>query len=158
MEVPEQLADKVRTISKSLKVHETHNQVSGHAHHFARQAAFAASSGDAELQGALQVHRAANRAKHRWADINESTVDPWPATSSLPPLRGTREHQLPHDDFYTDAGASSAAAARHAWAHGAVLPVAEPQTLVATCGLPNTTREASTQTSSSGPTSPFVDE
>ena len=118
VEVPERLPERARIISKSLKVHDAHNQVSGHGLHFARQAAFAASSGDAELQGALPLRRAANRAKRRWADIDDSTEDllpagdPSPSASSLQPAGGACEAAVPpcahrnrQEDFYTVAGA-----------------------------------------------------
>ena len=119
VEIPEKLAKRVRTISRSLAVHDHHNQVTGQVHHFARHAALAAAPPASELKPVLQLHRVANKAKHQWADVDEDEYafdpwlaeDPWSTTSSPSPCRvAAIAHEgsggQPHDDFYSSAGAS----------------------------------------------------
>lgn len=82
--VPPHLATRVRSMAKSLAIHDDHNSRTGRPLHFARQAALAAPCDRAEMRSALAAHRAANRAKHSWtthprgswADLSADPADP----------------------------------------------------------------------------------
>eukprot|EP00443_Scrippsiella_acuminata_P125993 CAMPEP_0115630744 /NCGR_PEP_ID=MMETSP0272-20121206/30637_1 /TAXON_ID=71861 /ORGANISM="Scrippsiella trochoidea, Strain CCMP3099" /LENGTH=639 /DNA_ID=CAMNT_0003067379 /DNA_START=92 /DNA_END=2008 /DNA_ORIENTATION=+ len=67
--VPRRIAARVKTISDSLSLHDTHNTIDGQASHYARNATNSVRHviGDATASKSQDVHRRANRAKHEWA-------------------------------------------------------------------------------------------
>ena len=88
MQVPSEIAPRVRPCARSLALHAEHNSLAGSPRHFARTASQAAlASGDLTQYAhgdALKVHRKANRAKHSWttASGREDPLianDPWAA-------------------------------------------------------------------------------
>jgi hypothetical protein len=62
------LHTRVKRMSESLALHQVHNQVNGVISHYARTASQHAVSDPADRLRAAGIHRAANRAKHHWAD------------------------------------------------------------------------------------------
>jgi hypothetical protein len=73
--VPDKIAARVKTISKSLAVHRDHCSLVGRNVHSAAAAAVAAklSLSPAEFKDALKVHKEANRAKHNWSDLTDDS-------------------------------------------------------------------------------------
>jgi hypothetical protein len=71
--VPEVFAPRIRAISKSLALHAAHAQVAGRPFHHGKCASLAArpSIGEAAYVEAIKVHKARDRATHRWADVSE---------------------------------------------------------------------------------------
>ena len=73
--VPAKLADRVRTMAKSMALHWEHQGKCAKPFHYARHATVAAAKIDASIRvsEALEIHRRANRAKHHisWADLSE---------------------------------------------------------------------------------------
>jgi len=90
VEVARDIAPRLRVISKSLTLHNEHNQRAGYASHYARRATTAAQLAPESSKLALALHRAANRAKHEWSVSQTSatssdplwTLDPWVNTGA----------------------------------------------------------------------------
>ena len=76
--VPPELRARTATTVKSLALHDEHNRKAGREFHFARHATLAVKTelGPKETSSALAAHRAANKAKHDWADPLYA-ADPW---------------------------------------------------------------------------------
>jgi len=89
--VPTEIAPRIKTIAKSLNMHQQHNALASVNAHYARSATMLAARkgllSDPQRNVAMSVHRAANRAKHAWAPIVPvdplTVADPW-AGASLP--------------------------------------------------------------------------
>ena len=88
--VPSSLATRVRTVARSLGTHKSHCELLGRSVHFAATAAAQAPISVAERQHAFRLHRAANRAKHVWADVIDDE-DSAMAFSGAPPRGGADE-------------------------------------------------------------------
>jgi len=80
--VHDDVADRVRCMARSIKLHHSHNVANGRPAHFARDAARAACGDGKDLGHAMRCHRAANKAKHCWHKDREAedplmVNDPW---------------------------------------------------------------------------------
>jgi len=80
--VHDDVADRVRCMARSIKLHHSHNVANGRPAHFARDAARAACGDGKDLGHAMRCHRAANQAKHCWHKDREAedplmVNDPW---------------------------------------------------------------------------------
>ena len=85
--VPSSLATRSRTITRPLDTHKYHCEILGKDVHFDSPAAVQAPTSVAARKQAPQVrvHRAANRAKHVWADLDDdSSLDSSPPSGGGP--------------------------------------------------------------------------
>ena len=66
----EHLGRRLEVVARSLQLHLGHCLLVGRAYHFAAQAAVAARTaiGEGAFRRALEVHKAAGRAKHDWEE------------------------------------------------------------------------------------------
>ena len=74
IEVPCELAPRLKVMAKSLAVHHSHNGMLETPTHFARTAALRADVPALLREDALRLHRQANRAKHAWAPTHAPAV------------------------------------------------------------------------------------
>merc|ERR1712083_394756 len=155
IQVPRNMVWRVRSMLQSLKLHDHHNRLAGSPAHYARDAARHAGLPDAELQGALQAHRAANVAKHQWRKpaahvhvlcLEGALFHPGPAPGCWPGADGGTWHGddctggCSSDGSCSSSSSSSApclGVMPSAWClreHGAICPrrdLPEPQSAVA---------------------------